>query len=103
MFHFRGLGNVWIGLNDKGTEGKWVWIDQIYRSATYRYFNSGEPNNSGDCGQMYTSGKWDDTGCSNQMNFICLRGSGTITTAQPTTTPVITTTVKPTTKTTGEI
>ena len=21
------LGNVWIGLNDKGHEGQWVWLD----------------------------------------------------------------------------
>ena len=49
----------WIGFNDIAQEGTWVWHSG--EPVTYTNWNSGEPNNSGDCGQLYSTGKWDDT------------------------------------------
>ncbi len=41
-----GAYDLWFGLNDVEAEGTWYWTDG--EAATYRNWNSGEPNNSGD-------------------------------------------------------
>ena len=68
-------GDIWIGATDTASEGTWVWDngtgDNFTSSSvwpsdnTTRMFCSSEPNNSGDCAQIYqSSGCWDDTTCS---------------------------------------
>jgi len=65
-------GDMWIGANDITTEDNWVWVEtgeQFWQGAAaghavgglYVNWNGGEPNNSGDGGQMYEGGTWDDT------------------------------------------
>jgi fibronectin type 3 domain-containing protein len=68
-------GDIWIGAKDVISEGTWVWdsgTGENFSSSsvwpsdnTTRKFCSNEPNNSGDCAQIYqASGCWDDTTCS---------------------------------------
>ena len=69
-------GDIWIGAKDVISEGTWVWdsgkgenfsSSSVWPSDnTTRKFCSNEPNNSGDCAQIYqASGCWDDTICTN--------------------------------------
>jgi len=77
--HFR-TPFVWIGLNDKKTEGTWAWVNGD--PAPFQTWNVGEPNNwSGreDCGILYVStekaGKWNDRNCADaRPQFICEAG-----------------------------
>lgn len=64
-------GDVWLGLNDRATEGLWRWMDG---SSSYTRWATGEPNNSGneDCAASYSaSGRWDDLPCTLTRPFIC--------------------------------
>ena len=55
----------WIGYNDRGSEGSFVW-DGV--DSSYTYWNSGQPDNAWgteDCTHMYNgSGRWNDLQCS---------------------------------------
>ena len=62
-------GSVWIGLNDKATNGRFVWTDET--DTLFKNWKSGRPNGIGandDCVQLFVtgsdSGKWNDTVCS---------------------------------------
>ena len=61
----KGFGGIiWIGFNDGGQEGTFVWYDQSI--ITYNNWASGEPNNAGgneDCTQIYPDGRWNDLPC----------------------------------------
>ena len=70
-------GDIWIGAKDDISEGTWVWdngtgenfsTSSVWASdGTTRKFCSNEPNNSGDCAQIYqASGCWDDTTCTSR-------------------------------------
>ncbi|XP_077985081.1 retinoschisin-like [Glandiceps talaboti] len=66
--------NLWIGLTDIGHEGHFEW--QNDKEATYRNWNSGEPNNheqSEHCTHLTTNkvGYWNDNKCSAQFGFVC--------------------------------
>jgi len=59
---------------------KWVWDtdtqlvwDDDGGSYPNAHWNIGEPNNAGHepCMQMYTSGKWNDLACSNNLQVVC--------------------------------
>ena len=70
--------NVWIGLNDMAVEGLWVSASSslpIWQGGSIdnRYSNwaNGEPNGSGDCGQLYMSGSYDDHDCNATQAFVC--------------------------------
>jgi PKD repeat protein len=65
-------GDMWIGANDIADEGAWVWVENDVQfwegtasgsvvGGNYVNWNGGEPNASGDGGQMYEGGTWDDT------------------------------------------
>lgn len=72
----KGLTNaIWIGLTDEVKEGQFVWVTG--ESFTYKNWNTGEPNNSGDEDhvQMYlppsnNPSKWNDAKKTLLMPFV---------------------------------
>jgi len=72
-------GNVWtwIGINDKETEGTWVYESDSAPVAIQPVpWTSGEPSNSASaehCGSFYTSfvRTWNDRRCTDTMEYIC--------------------------------
>ena len=72
--------SYWIGYNDIGTEGTWVW-SKAGATSTYTNWNGGEPNNSSnedcavlnpyDTGASGTGGGWNDVSCNDSNRFIC--------------------------------
>tara|TARA_B100000683_G_C12290760_1_gene473867 strand:+ start:25 stop:726 length:702 start_codon:yes stop_codon:yes gene_type:complete len=66
-------GKWWIGLNDRGTEGEYVW--ESGTAFEFDAWNDGEPNNFDDnenCVEMYSNtGLWNDVSCRNEQGFIC--------------------------------
>jgi cysteine-rich repeat protein len=71
----------WIGLNDSGTEGSFVWSSGS--SASYRRWNPGEPNNYGneDCVELLVSdARWNDACCGADKIYVCetLCGDGAV-------------------------
>jgi hypothetical protein len=71
------LGNdpTWIGLDDLGTEGSFVWTtEQVPLLDDFKQFQTGEPNNLGgeDCVEMFSFG-WNDAPCTDQRAYICER------------------------------
>ncbi|XP_063858534.1 uncharacterized protein LOC135099855 isoform X1 [Scylla paramamosain] len=65
--------DAWIGLNDKNTEGNYVWTDGS--PATFTEWFNGEPNNvkNEDCTEMRKSMDfwWNDSSCSNKKSVLC--------------------------------
>uniref|UniRef100_A0A3B4C0P4 C-type lectin domain-containing protein n=1 Tax=Pygocentrus nattereri TaxID=42514 RepID=A0A3B4C0P4_PYGNA len=69
----NGTGGLsWIGLRQK----VWIWSDGS--NSSYRYWNTGEPNNPvGDvCVQLWYSPeyRWNDEYCTHSNPFICYKG-----------------------------
>ena len=64
---------VWIGLNDRSSEGKYVWVSGD--NAPYRNWRSGEPNAqtlAEDCGAMYLqNAHWNDDECLKPFRAVC--------------------------------
>ncbi|KAL3066810.1 hypothetical protein OYC64_016708 [Pagothenia borchgrevinki] len=73
----RFLKQVWIGLTDRETEGRWKWVDGT--PLTTSYWHTGEPNGSSkldeDCAKIYYDDariSWTDSHCSDTTNaWIC--------------------------------
>lgn len=69
----RTDGKWWIGLNDRDTEGEYVWSSGA--SFDFEAWNEGEPNNydnDENCVEMYSNtGLWNDVLCRNEQGFIC--------------------------------
>ena len=65
-----GIGVCWIGLNDLGREGTYIWNDGT--AVSYTDWNSREPsaNEGEDCVRL-VSGGWSDLICSNEFRCIC--------------------------------
>ncbi|XP_072041275.1 alpha-N-acetylgalactosamine-specific lectin-like [Amphiura filiformis] len=75
--------SLWIGLNDRETEGSLSWSDKT--DTDFNAWGSGEPNNSNwggaepneDCVHMWKhhsndyKDKWNDAPCGRLMPFIC--------------------------------
>lgn len=65
----------WIGLNDRASEGTFVWDGGD--AVSYTNWYAGEPNNAGgdeDCAQLnrfYPEPGWNDEPCSLHLRFIC--------------------------------
>ncbi len=68
-------GAFWIHLDDKDSEGTWMWGDGT-ELAYSTAWNSGEPNNSGgeDCvhSNWAGPGNWNDIVCSRTYPFTCM-------------------------------
>ncbi|XP_076605365.1 uncharacterized protein LOC143332028 [Chaetodon auriga] len=88
--NLRGVHNVWdngfwIGLTDTGTEGTWVWINNV-TEVEQGYWMDGEPNDYGhhgeDCGvAVYSANNpWKtrfDASCQNrERHWVCEKKSG---------------------------
>jgi len=73
-----GNADVWLGGSDEKNEGTWKWMAGPEKGQTISYTNwtNGEPNNSGwltgeDYLMMYAStGKWNDTSCSDKNYYV---------------------------------
>ncbi|XP_055520056.1 hepatic lectin-like [Leucoraja erinacea] len=66
--------NFWIGLNDKGTETNWEWVDGTPFNTSATDWNEGEPNNAGhgeDCVHVQNAGKWNDANCNSKLHWVC--------------------------------
>ncbi|KAI6655606.1 hypothetical protein LOD99_2104 [Oopsacas minuta] len=55
--------DCWIGINDIGNEGTFVWADGS--NGTFRFWNPGQPDNGGneDCGHIPGLTRWNDLQC----------------------------------------
>ncbi len=77
-FSITGFGNAaWIGLNDRTTEGTFVWSSGA--PVTYTAWNTREPNNNRpgdgeDCAHVINAdGAWNDNRCNDNYRGICER------------------------------
>ncbi|XP_037389986.1 macrophage mannose receptor 1-like [Pygocentrus nattereri] len=68
-------GYFWIGLRQKENKDNTVWIWSDGSNSSYRYWNTGEPNNGvGDnCGILVSNNayRWNDLGCTYPDPFVC--------------------------------
>jgi cysteine-rich repeat protein len=66
------VGQVWLGLNDQGTEGRFVWSDR--EPLAFSRFRSHEPNNAPndeDCIELDFD-EWNDQDCSIEQDaYVC--------------------------------
>ena len=73
---YKAQHTVWVGGNDKETEGVFMW-QTSKRTITTNLFYPGEPNNKGeeDCVQLYCNsarvGRLNDGKCATKIKFIC--------------------------------
>ena len=67
--------DTWVGGNDIGSEGTFVWEDGSAWS--YTNWDSGEPSNDGgtehcvELRQANPNGAWNDADCSVSKHYIC--------------------------------
>lgn len=62
---------AWIGANDMGTEGNWVWVD---RKNWGEYENWSGNNPNGDVREncaLIQSGRWNDVSCGLRRYYVC--------------------------------
>ena len=67
----------WIGLNDRGTEGTFVWADN--QTNNFTYWAKNQPNNFNNEDCVHTLGvkhsfKWNDVSCRSCHNYTCSEG-----------------------------
>ena len=73
---FKGL--FWIGLNDRKTEGHFVWSDGTqFKSSVYSNWRKGQPDNwrEENCVELNQKG-WNDLACFVFIFYICERPKG---------------------------
>ena len=69
---------MWIGLNDRTTEGVWAWSNG--EPVSYTHWDSGDPDGGStrDCVMLQGwDNNWDDDSCSDRRRFLC-EGMGTV-------------------------
>ena len=59
----------WIGFTDAATEGTFLWSTGATQGDTN--WDSGQPNDTGDCVIMFASGTWNDTDCGATYPTVC--------------------------------
>ncbi|XP_072296915.1 macrophage mannose receptor 1b [Eucyclogobius newberryi] len=76
---YAATDELWIGLNDRRTEGFFEWVDQS--AVTFSSWTYGEPSvfeDSEDCALMTgENGNWADRSCEEKHGFICSKQSST--------------------------
>ena len=75
-----GIGDFWIGLNDRRKENVFVWSDGTpYNKSIYNNWYPDEPNNLGgeDCVELFKT-QWNDESCMGEKSYICERPKGKI-------------------------
>ena len=78
--HWHNGERCWIGLNDRGVEGSFVWTNKEVSS--FRFWASRQPNNFREEDCVCTLGAkhgytWNDVSCDNCYNFTCSKGNST--------------------------
>ncbi|WP_430459642.1 lectin-like protein [Thalassolituus sp. LLYu03] len=83
------VGGVWYDLINEDdsnkaysswqrySDGVTIYFEEAAKAngAVKAYFSPGEPNDSGDCIQLYSSNaRWDDTPCTNSQRVACFNG-----------------------------
>jgi hypothetical protein len=66
------MGEYWIGFNDQGLEGTFVWTDGT--PSDFTNWNGGEPNDYGsgeDCAEATPGGSWNDLDCNAGLQYVC--------------------------------
>ena len=83
MFTFYFFQGLWIGLNDKYFENRFLWVNGVdLRKTNFTNWLKGEPANSfgnEDCVEVHgkvAPGKWNDNYCSSLRNYICEKKAG---------------------------
>ncbi len=66
-------GEWWFGLNDRSTEGSWVWLDETEPSSFTAWGSEPAMDDSKNCAVLNepAEGLWDDRPCSEERFFIC--------------------------------
>jgi hypothetical protein len=78
--HFTATS--YTGATDNNHEGSWVWVDDgvpfwrgvangSAQNGSYTNWTGGEPNGSGNCATIASSGQMDDVACTGTLPFIC--------------------------------
>ena len=75
-----GTEKIWLGLNDRATEGTWKWSDGTHIDESkfvYTHWSDNEPNDHStgeDCVELLPSAsdfKWNDKKCNSLRPFVC--------------------------------
>ena len=65
---------VWIGINDKDQENKFIYESNGQEASFLRWYHPDEPNNLGsgeDCVTTWTVDGWNDKKCDALLSFVC--------------------------------
>ncbi|XP_056141885.1 CD209 antigen-like protein C [Lampris incognitus] len=72
-FLSRFYDSIWVGLSDKQSEGKWMWVDGSGLQGE-GFWQKGEPNDvesKEDCVEFFRGLGWNDLPCSTTLSWVC--------------------------------